>query len=135
MVGGTAVAICTGLDITIDGGLSGEPVVGSNTVPELFQGNVKVSGQFTAYFENGTMRDAFINETEISLVVALTTSSAAAADFIAFSIPRIKLGDAGESDGQNGIIQTFPFSALYNSAGGTGISSEATTLLVQDSQA
>lgn len=135
LVNGAAIAICTGLDINLEGGLSGDPVIGSNTVPAIFQGLVKVSGQFTAYFETGTLRDAFLNETEISLVVALTTGNAAAADFIAFSLPRIKVGGASENDSQSGIIQTFPFTALYNGAGGAGISSEATTLLVQDSQA
>lgn len=135
VVGGTAVAICTGLDINIDGGYSGDPVVGSNTIPTQFPGLVKVSGQFTAYFQDATLRDAFVNETEISLIVALTTSNDAAADFVSFVLPRIKVGGAEKSDGQNGIVQTLPFTALLNTAGGSGTSSEQTTLVVQDSQA
>ncbi len=33
------------------------------------------------------------------------------------------------------LIQTFPFDALYNSAGGSGQTSEQTTIAMQDSQA
>lgn len=135
LVGGTQIATCTGLSATISGGFSGDPVVGANTVPALLPGRVAVSGQFTAYFTDATLRDNFIDEDEISLVVALTTSSAAAADFITLVLPRIKVGGASKDDGEKGLVATFPFTALYNSAGGSGISSEATTLSVQDSTA
>lgn len=135
VVGGTAVAICTGLSLKIAGGYSGDPVVGANSVPALVPGRVVVTGQFTAYFSDATLRDNFINEDEISLIVALTTSNAAAADFIGFTIPRIKLGGAQKDDGEKSLVATFPFQALFNSAGGSGTSTEQTTLVVQDSQA
>lgn len=135
LVGGTQIATCTGLSMNIAEGISGDPVVGANTVPALLPGRVQVSGQFTAYFTDATLRDNFVNEDEISLVVALTTANSAAADFLTFVLPRIKVGGATKDDGEKGLVATFPFTALYNSAGGSGISSEATTLLVQDSQA
>lgn len=135
LVGGTQIATCTGLSMAIAGGYSGDPVVGANTLPAIIPGRVAVSGQFTAYFENATLRDNFINEDEITLAVALTTANSAAADFITFVLPRIKVGGAAKSDGEKGLVATFPFTALYNSAGGAGIASEQTTLVVQDSQA
>ena len=135
LVGGTQIATCTGLSMSIAGGYSGDPVVGANTVPAIIPGRVAISGQFTAYFTNATLRDNFLNEDEITLVVALTASNAAAADFITFVLPRLKVGGATKSDGEKGLIATHPFTALYNSAGGSGISSEQTTLVVQDSQA
>jgi hypothetical protein len=119
----------------VDGGYSGDPVVGSNFMPGIFPGRVNVTGQFTAYFENATFRDAFLNETELALSALLTSDNAAAANFLAFNLPRIKLGSAGRSDGEKGLILTANFQALYNGSGGTGISSEATTLSVQDSAA
>lgn len=134
-IGATAVATCTGLSLRIDGGYSGDPVVGSNFMPGIFPGRVNVTGQFTAYFENATFRDAFLNETELALSALLTSDNAAAANFLAFNLPRIKLGSAGRSDGEKGLILTANFQALYNGSGGTGISSEATTLSVQDSAA
>jgi hypothetical protein len=135
MVNGAAVALCTGMSIKIDEGLSGDAVVGSNTIPQQFVGSVKVSGQLTAYFQDAELRDMFINETEASLAVALTTSNAANADFITFVLPRIKVGGAGKSDSEKGVVLTLPFTALFNASGGTGTSSEVTTIVVQDSQA
>jgi len=135
LVGGSKVVVCTGLTFRIAGGYSADPVVGSNVVPTIFPGRVQVSGEFTAYFENATLRDYFIDETEISLIAALTTSNDAASDFLTFVMPRIKVGGASKSDGEKGIVATFPFQALYNSTGGAGVSSEQTTLLIQDSQA
>lgn len=134
--GSGAVVNVTGLNFTVDAGMSAQPVVGSNTYPDIFAGPVRVSGQITAFFEDATYRDAFVNETEGSLTVALTTNNTAAADFLGFTFPRIKLGAATKSDGgSGGIVLTIPFTALYNSAGGSGTSSEQTTLVIQDSLA
>ncbi len=134
-VNGTQIALITAMKFTIDGNMSSESVVGSNTVPDIFEGSVKVSGEVTAFFEDGTLRDYFLNETEVSIFSAFTTGSTAAADFVSFSFPRVKMGGSSKDDGQKGIVQTIPFQALYNSVGGAGTSSEQTTLVIQDSQA
>ena len=62
-------------------------------------------------------------------------SSAAAADFMTFSFPRVKVGGADKSDGQKSLVQTLPFTALYNSTGGSGVKTEQSTFAVQDSAA
>lgn len=135
VVNGTQVAIVTGLQVTIDPTYTDQPTVGSNVVPALFPGPVQVSGQFTAYFQDNTLRDLFINETESSLQVVLTTNNTATADFVAITLPRIKVGGQQKNDGTGGIVQTFPFMALYNNQGGAGVSSELTTIRLQDSLA
>jgi hypothetical protein len=132
-VSGLPVAICTGLSVKIDGGYSGDPVVGSNVMPDIFPGRVNITGQFTAYFDSATFRDAFLNETEMALSCVLTADNTATADFLAITLPRIKLGSASRSDGEKGIIVTCDFQALYNAAGGAGIATEQTTLSIQDS--
>ena len=132
-VSGTRVATLTGLSINVSGGMTAEAVVGANTYPDIFEGRVKVTGQFTAFFENATLRDLFINETEASIVAAFSTGSTNAADFMAISLPRIKVGGASKDDGEKGLVQTFPFTALYYSSGGSGVASEATTMQVHDS--
>jgi hypothetical protein len=134
-VNGTTVAILTGLTLNIDPGFTGDPVVGSNQVPALFAGTVNTTGQMTAYFLDTTLRDAFLNETEIDLYAVFTADNTAASDFLAFSLPRIKLGGAAKNDGQGGLVQTIPFQALFNKNGGAGIATEATTISVQDAQA
>lgn len=134
-VAGSTLASVTGLTIEVAPAYSGEAVVGSNFRPQLFPGTVNVSGQIVAFFEDATLRDAFFNETEIELIAAFTTGNEATADFVSIAIPRIKLGGAARDDGQTGLKITLPFQALLNTAGGTGVKTERTTIQIQDSLA
>jgi hypothetical protein len=134
-VGGQTLASVTGLNFDIESAFTGDPVVGANTVPTQFAGRVKVSGQFTAYFEDGVLPAAFFGETELGLQVALTTSGAANADFISFSMSRVKLGGADKNDSEGGVVRTYNFTALLNSAGGAGTANDASTIAIQDSLA
>lgn len=135
LVQGAVVALLTGLTMSLKGNLSAEPVVGQNTYAAITEGRVIVDGQCTALFQDATLRDYFLNETEVALTAVLSASSANAADFIAFTLPRVKFGDGAPDDGEKGLILTLPFSALYNNAGGAATTSEQTTLVIQDSQA
>lgn len=135
LVNGVAQTVVTGLQVNIAPGVTSDPVVGSNTMPNQFPGAVNVTGQFTAYFTDSVLRDLFVNETETSLLVALTTDNTPTADVVTLVMPRIKLGDQQKSDGTGGIVQTFPFQALKNANGGAGTSSEQTTLVIQDTAA
>lgn len=135
LAAGAPVGLVTGMSVSINGNLTGDPVVGQNTLPDLYPGRVVVTGQFTAYFQDAVMRDAFINETEIGISAALATTNAAAADFLALTMSRVKLGSAGKDDGEKGLIQTFSYQALLNGAGGAGAAAEKTTISVQDSLA
>jgi len=134
-VGGTAVATLTGLSLDVNSNFTGDPVVGANTVPFLYPGRILVSGQATAYFDSTTLRDAFLDETELDLLAVFTASSDKDAKFVSFVLPRIKLGGASKNDGEGGIIQTLPFTALLNTAGGAALVSEYTTISIQDSDA
>ncbi len=134
IVGGVIVANITGLTITINGNYSVPGgVVGSNTDPDVFPGPVDVSGSLTALFVNATLRDQFLNETEGAIVAVLTGDNTAGAPFVAFNMPRTKLGGATKDDGTAGLSQTLPFTALENMAGGAAVSSLQTTLSIQDS--
>lgn len=134
-VGGQSVATLTGLTLNIASNYSGDPVVGSNTVPFMFAGRVIVTGQATAYFDSVALRDAFLNETEVEIIGVFTSNNDAASDFMSFVLPRVKIGGASKNDGEGGLIQTLPFQALLNTAGGTGTNSEQTTIVIQDSAA
>lgn len=133
LVGGVAVAALTGLTLNIESNRSGDPVVGSNVIPTRFPGRILVSGQATAYFEDTVLRDAFLNETEIEIMVVLTSDETATSNFIAFVLSRCKLGGSSKSDGEGGIVQTIPFQALLPTTGGAGLANEMTTISVQDS--
>lgn len=134
-IGSAAVANVTGMTINVAGGYTTGTVVGSNYTPDVFAGRVKVSGQLTAYLADNTFVDAFANETTLSMTALLTSSSDAAADTISISVPKIKLGGATFSDGEQGIQVTSPFTAIYNSDGSSSVNSEPTTISIQDSEA
>lgn len=134
-VGSAEIGLITGISFNVKNNMSGEPVVGSNTFADIFEGRATVDGQMTVLFENATFRDYFINETEVSIALALTTSASGTAEFIGISFPRVKAGGASKSDGEKAIVQTIPFVALRNSLGGTGNGTEISTIVFQDSLA
>lgn len=131
---GAAIGLITGMNFSIKGNYSTiGGVVGSNQEPDIFPGSIDVDGQVTVLFSGATERDYFLNETEVSLFCAFTTDSTATAGFTAFSMPRVKMGGASKDDGEKGLVMTMPFTALENTAGGSGTSSHATTIAIQDS--
>ena len=132
-VGANPQGIVTGLTIEYDGGMTVGTVVGSTYTPDVFAGRVKVSGQFTAYFDNVTLRDAFLNETEVGIAGVFACNNTAGSDFISFVLPRCKIGGATKSDGEQGLILTCPYTAIYNSDGSVTDGDENTTLWIQDS--
>ena len=133
-VSGQRVAIVTSLSLDIDGNFSAPGgVVGSNVDPDLFPGPIDVSGQATLFFDDATFRDIFLNETEVAMTVVLTGSNAANADFVSFTMSRVKFGGATKDDGEKGITLTVPFTALENTNGGAALANLQTTISVQDS--
>jgi hypothetical protein len=131
--GNGKVSNISGAQLNYNGGMSTKPVIGSNTVPDIFEGRVRWDGQFTAMFEDATYRDAFLNETAVSFTVWLTANNLPNSDFIGFTVYNAKLNDSAKSDGEEGLEQTVPFVALFNSAGGAAANTEQTTVLIQDS--
>ena len=131
---GVAIGLITGMNFSVKGGYTTiGGVVGSNVEPDIFPGTVTCDGQVTVLFTNATVRDYFINETEVSIVAAFTTNNTATSGFQAFTFPRVKMGGAGKDDGEKGLVMTMPFVALENTAGGAGTTGHATTFSVQDS--
>lgn len=132
IVGGAAVGSVTGMNFTANGNMTQEAVVGANSTPDIFAGSVIVSGQMTILLENDTYVQMFEDETEASVTMTLTTNNTANADFVSFTMPRIKVGGNSKDDGQKGIVQTVPFTALLNPGTNNG---DVTTLMIQDSLA
>lgn len=132
-VNGSDIAILTGLSVNINGGYTSGQVIGSNITPDIFEGRVMVNGQFSAYFQDGALRDNFLNEDEISLFMYMTTSNAANADFLSICIPRLKVGSANYNDGEQGLMGTYDYQALLNTSGGAATTSDKSTLIIQDS--
>jgi hypothetical protein len=133
-VAGVTQGVITGASIDFSMAMSGDAVVGQNFIPEIFLGRADVKGQLTAFFQDLTLLNYFVNETEVSLLFYLTSSSSAAADAITIYLPRVKLGGATVGiTGEAGQAVTLPFQALKYATAGTGI--EATTIRITDTAA
>lgn len=124
-------AIITGLDFSINLGLSSTPVVGSDTVPEIFYGRTVVTGNISAFFDSAELVEAFLNEEEFDIVSVFEAAGVAPRDFLAFSIQRAKFTGNSKSIGADGgVILSLPFQALLRTAA-PGF--DATTMAIQSS--
>jgi hypothetical protein len=130
--GGNAQLAVTGLDIDLTSAYSGDATVGSNTKNFQFAEGVKVSGSFSAYFESGDLPALFYDETVTTLDVLMTSDNSANAEFMTFSLNRVKVNSADKADGRGGIVRTYAFTASVNPTAGER---EATTIAIQDSLA
>lgn len=136
LIGGVSVATVTDLSLEINGNQTvADGVLGTNLRPDVFDSKVMATGSFTAYFENTTIADNFLNETETSLIVAITAGAIANADFITFTMSRVKINTDGVDDGETGLKRIYNYEALYNSAGGAALATQQTTISIQDSAA
>lgn len=127
---GSPVALVTSADFSIDRSLAGAVVVGSNNQADIFADMIRVSGSISVYFTDTTFRDYFDNETEVSLVIALTTSDAKNADAMSFTIPAVKFSGFTKADAASAIVATMPFTALLNNVTSGGL--PETTIQIQD---
>lgn len=136
LVNGVPSGILNSLNFVTDGQMAVDSVVGSNTTPFVWPGSILGTGQVVAFFEDAAFRDYFREETEISIVALLTTDNTPTADFQVFTLPRVKVNGATKDDKQTGGIKlTGTIEFLRNVDGGTGTTSEDTTIRIQDSLA
>lgn len=136
LVNGTRTVVATALNLKIDGQVThGEAVIGSRTISDLVKGDIRVSGSFTLVHDAETTSDLFENETPISIVAALFVDGTATSDFVAFSIPRVKLMSDDIDDGKKQLVSTFNFTAEICSTGGAALANDQTIIGLQDSLA
>jgi len=136
IVAGVAVGLITGLNINIAGNHAyADPngVVGQDVHVDIAPGVLTVTGQATVLFADNTLRDMFLNESEVSIAVALTATGDINAEFVSFVMSRVKFSGSTKDDVPTGITLTMPFQALENVNGGAALANLQTTLSVQDS--
>lgn len=135
-VNGSAVGNCTGASLSINGNIAhGDAVLGSNYSSDLAKGRIAVSGQITGLFDSTTLQAFYDDETPVSLVLVVTDDETADAEFVTFTLGRIKIMGDAPDDGEKQIVRTYPFIAELNSAGGTSLAWDQTIITVQDSLA
>lgn len=126
------LADVTGLNLQISPEIEANPVIGSNIVPWIFLGRLRVTGSFTALFTDETIANSFYNELVVGLSVYLTAGTLGTSDFMRFTLPAVKLMSATKSDGSMSLVQSFTFTALENTLD-TEI--DLSTIIIQDSLA
>lgn len=116
----TAAAIVTGIDFTINNALAPTFVVGSASTPQLEYGMATVEGTITAYFEDASLINRFLNETETALQVVVDDPTGSS-DYT-WLFPRVKINGADVPvDNPTSRIITLPFVALYDSTEATNL--------------
>ena len=120
--GGTlaSIAIITGIDFSIDNAFNPTYVIGSATTPQLEYGMATVEGTITAYFEDISLINRFLNETETAFEVQVDSPDTTAG--MTFLFPRVKINGADVPVGGTGArVITLPFVALYDTTEATSI--------------
>jgi len=133
LLNGSNAACITDANISIERNMEAAQCVGSNYNSEIFAGKINVTGSVSAYFSDSTMRDYFNNETDVTILLVVTTGEEKAADFISFAIPKARFTSFANSDAENGIMSGLDFTALLNSVTTGGL--VGSTIMIQDSAA
>jgi len=116
----SAVAIVTGLDFTLNNSYAATFVIGDDSAPSLEYGRAEVEGTLTAYFEDASLINRFLNETETELEVSVDDPTGGNA--YTFLFPRIKINSADVGvDGPTSRMISMSFVALYDSTEETNL--------------
>lgn len=113
------IATITGIDLSIDNGISPAFVVGSKDAAALLPARINITGTVSAYFADLNLLEKFINETESKISVVLGPEEGPS---YTITLPRIKYTGGSNAVGNEGAIQLdMPFQALYDSSTRTNI--------------
>ena len=108
----SALSIITGVDFTVTNSFSPTFVVGDDSAPALEFGRAEIEGSITAYFEDLSLVNRFLNETESAIEVSVADPSA---NTMTFLFPRVKFNAADiPVDGPTSRVVSLPFVALYD---------------------
>lgn len=114
------IGVVTSLEFSISNSFAPTFVVGSSTTPHLEFGRAVVEGTLTVYYENETLINKFLNETESE--IQFEVNDPTGSNPYTFYFPRVKYNgaDVPLANPQSRII-TLPFVSLYDSVEGTNL--------------
>lgn len=118
--GGSGISIVTSIDFSLSNSFAPTFVVGSDAAQSLEFGRAVVEGTMTVYYEDETLINKFLNETESAITVSVDDPTAGST--YTFEFPRVKYNGASVpvQNPQSRLI-TLPFVALYDSVEDTNI--------------
>jgi hypothetical protein len=107
------IGLVTSIQFSITNSFAPTFVVGSSTTPHLEYGRAIIEGTISAYVEDATLLNKFLNETTSELQVSVDDPSGANA--YTFFFPRIKYnGGSVPLANEQSRIMELPFVALYD---------------------
>jgi len=118
--GGSGISIVTSIDFSLSNSLAPTFVVGADNAQSLEFGSAVVEGTMTVYYEDETLINKFLNETESSITVSVDDPTGSNA--YTFEFPRVKYNGASVplQNPQSRLI-TLPFVALYDTVENTNL--------------
>ncbi len=122
----------TSLSISLNNDVSAPNVAFSQVRPDNLLGMLTVSGQGTILFEDGAMRDAFINETDLGLILVVQRGPLPGDDAIILKIDKLRITARNVNDNAKELTQSFTFECLENVSGGPATIYDDATLVIQD---
>ena len=118
--GGSGLAIVTSLDFSLTNSFAPTFVIGSDSAQQLEFGRAVVEGTMTVYYEDATLINKFLNETESALSVSVDDPTGASS--YTFDFPRVKYnGAAVPVQNPASRLITIPFVSLFDTAEGTNL--------------
>lgn len=122
--GGSSIAVITEITLELANGIEPRFVVGSKDTIKPSDSRSNLTGTISAYFEDSTMVEKFINETESSIVLTLPDADG---NELKITIPRIKYtGGQPDVSGEGPVVLSMPFQALLDSSTSSNIVIERT---------
>lgn len=120
---GAKNSVVTELAIDINNGIEPRFVIGSKYSIRPGSKRRNVTGTLTAYFEDNTLRLAYLNELPQEIVMVITDG--ASGNTYEITIPRVKLTEAPRPiDGEGDIMQNISYRGLLDPAAATSIKIE-----------
>ena len=118
--GGAGISIVTSIDFSLTNSFAPTFVVGSDSAQQLEFGRAVVEGTMTVYYEDETLINKFLNETESSISVSVNDPTGLSS--YTFDFPRVKYNGASVplQNPQSRLI-TLPFVALYDTTENTNL--------------
>ena len=110
--GGSAVAVVTQMDLSLDNGMEPTFVLFDDETIRPTDGKSRITGTLTAYYEDSTLYNKFVNGTNSAIVFTMTDP---AGNDYEFNFPNIKYtGGNPDVSGDGPVTLALEFSAIYD---------------------
>ena len=108
------------LDFTLTNSFAPTFVIGDDSAPSLEYGRAEVEGTLTAYFQDATLINRFLNETETEIEVSVNDPTGTNA--YTFQFPKVKINSADVGvDGPTSRMISMSFVALFDATEATNL--------------